>query len=144
MNNGSLSYPSLPKRIDRLNADISLKNTTQSSAFTNVVINSLDVASAGNFVKALGNVKNQSDAYDVDIDSDFEINLNDIKECIPLEPGTELTGILDGKLAINTSVNNSLGFIASGSELFDVDIICLLYTSPSPRDLSTSRMPSSA
>ena len=26
----------------------------------------------------------------------------------------------------------------------DVIIICLLYTSPSPRDLSTSRMPSSA
>ena len=25
-----------------------------------------------------------------------------------------------------------------------LDIICLLYTSPSPRDLSTSRMPSSA
>ena len=26
----------------------------------------------------------------------------------------------------------------------DVHIFCLLYTSPSPRDLSTSRMPSSA
>ena len=26
----------------------------------------------------------------------------------------------------------------------DLCIICLLYTSPSPRDLSTSRMPSSA
>ena len=26
----------------------------------------------------------------------------------------------------------------------DIDYICLLYTSPSPRDLSTSRMPSSA
>ena len=26
----------------------------------------------------------------------------------------------------------------------DVNSICLLYTSPSPRDLSTSRMPSSA
>ena len=25
-----------------------------------------------------------------------------------------------------------------------MDLICLLYTSPSPRDLSTSRMPSSA
>ena len=25
-----------------------------------------------------------------------------------------------------------------------MDIVCLLYTSPSPRDLSTSRMPSSA
>ena len=30
-----------------------------------------------------------------------------------------------------------------GKYLFDF-IICLLYTSPSPRDLSTSRMPSSA
>ena len=26
----------------------------------------------------------------------------------------------------------------------DIDVLCLLYTSPSPRDLSTSRMPSSA
>ena len=26
----------------------------------------------------------------------------------------------------------------------EIDMICLLYTSPSPRDLSTSRMPSSA
>ena len=29
-------------------------------------------------------------------------------------------------------------------ELFDIFDACLLYTSPSPRDLSTSRMPSSA
>ena len=29
-------------------------------------------------------------------------------------------------------------------KLFGVDGVCLLYTSPSPRDLSTSRMPSSA
>ena len=27
---------------------------------------------------------------------------------------------------------------------FDIEETCLLYTSPSPRDLSTSRMPSSA
>ena len=29
-------------------------------------------------------------------------------------------------------------------EGMDIDEFCLLYTSPSPRDLSTSRMPSSA
>ena len=29
-------------------------------------------------------------------------------------------------------------------ELFEMLMACLLYTSPSPRDLSTSRMPSSA
>ena len=31
-----------------------------------------------------------------------------------------------------------------GNEQFAADVACLLYTSPSPRDLSTSRMPSSA
>ena len=39
-------------------------------------------------------------------------------------------------------------FCEQGSEVYFIDInvseSCLLYTSPSPRDLSTSRMPSSA
>ena len=30
------------------------------------------------------------------------------------------------------------------SKGWELDVTCLLYTSPSPRDLSTSRMPSSA
>ena len=33
---------------------------------------------------------------------------------------------------------------ASAELMAEVDKVCLLYTSPSPRDLSTSRMPSSA
>ena len=45
------------------------------------------------------------------------------------------------------------GFVAQGAKVVTCDInpdfvndlkTCLLYTSPSPRDLSTSRMPSSA
>jgi len=35
------------------------------------------------------------------------------------------------------------GFDVEG-ESGKLEVICLLYTSPSPRDLSTSRMPSSA
>ena len=38
--------------------------------------------------------------------------------------------------------NSSLGNI--GQDLVAMCVNCLLYTSPSPRDLSTSRMPSSA
>ena len=34
--------------------------------------------------------------------------------------------------------------IAGSDAKADVSYVCLLYTSPSPRDLSTSRMPSSA
>ena len=35
-------------------------------------------------------------------------------------------------------------YVASQLELHRQNMTCLLYTSPSPRDLSTSRMPSSA
>ena len=36
------------------------------------------------------------------------------------------------------------GNVATGDFEVDLIYVCLLYTSPSPRDLSTSRMPSSA
>ena len=36
------------------------------------------------------------------------------------------------------------GQFSAAMPLHGIDSICLLYTSPSPRDLSTSRMPSSA
>ena len=47
------------------------------------------------------------------------------------------------------SVNSTPVFFekGQGSKMFDIDgneYICLLYTSPSPRDSMTSRMPSSA
>ena len=45
-----------------------------------------------------------------------------------------------GSLALELGFNNAK---VLGS-LDDLDVDCLLYTSPSPRDLSTSRMPSSA
>ena len=34
--------------------------------------------------------------------------------------------------------------MGTGNDLYGEDYTCLLYTSPSPRDLTTSRMPSSA
>ena len=40
--------------------------------------------------------------------------------------------------------NPPLGALGAVPELGVEEITCLLYTSPSPRDLSTSRMPSSA
>ena len=49
------------------------------------------------------------------------------------------------------STRRQIGFVPQDSALFphltalqNITLPCLLYTSPSPRDLSTSRMPSSA
>ena len=55
-----------------------------------------------------------------------------------------------GREVINLCANNYLGLsdnaelIEAGQDALGRYGYCLLYTSPSPRDLSTSRMPSSA
>ena len=48
------------------------------------------------------------------------------------------------QLASNTKLVKSVEHGYIGKELIIEYYVCLLYTSPSPRDLSTSRMPSSA
>ena len=59
-----------------------------------------------------------------------------------LSGGIQLIGMVDGGLADDSQDNNQL------TRLMPVaiwhDSICLLYTSPSPRDATLSRMPSSA
>ena len=50
-------------------------------------------------------------------------------------------GAIQSAINVKAELPNELTFILDQKENYD---ICLLYTSPSPRDLSTSRMPSSA
>ena len=47
-------------------------------------------------------------------------------------------------LDINTMATEEIPIARMNTESLEYDVPCLLYTSPSPRDLSTSRMPSSA
>ena len=56
---------------------------------------------------------------------------------------TQHVGTFDGHTAITTAFHLPAGGVALGTHVPDLES-CLLYTSPSPRDLSTSRMPSSA
>ena len=53
--------------------------------------------------------------------------------------------IIDAKAnAKHNKINNVEFFVGDMKTVFDDDFICLLYTSPSPRDRTRSRMPSSA
>ena len=53
-----------------------------------------------------------------------------------------ITADLSGKTALVTGAASGIGFATA--ELFAKNGACLLYTSPSPRDATLSRMPSSA
>ena len=64
---------------------------------------------------------------------------------IVLSGGPMLDGFYKGKLAgSGTIIWEARKLLAKGKINYDEFMDCLLYTSPSPRDLSTSRMPSSA
>ena len=82
------------------------------------------------------------------------------KQAVELDPNSEIATLLRERAAIQMNVARSEANRGSKEETFlnqmhradeasivEVDErnpVCLLYTSPSPRDLSTSRMPSSA
>ena len=57
-----------------------------------------------------------------------------------------LTGYGNISTAVAAIKNGAIDYLAKPADADDVEkaLLCLLYTSPSPRDLSTSRMPSSA
>ena len=57
--------------------------------------------------------------------------------------GEELSEKITGGQAVKGMLLNGLGLVSSPLYLFS-KFFCLLYTSPSPRDMRRSRMPSSA
>ena len=83
----------------------------------------------------------------LDLPNDLALTL-DAENLSDIDAATDLP--LDAALAIDTAprVRNGAEALLDTLVACGVDTIfgypCLLYTSPSPRDLSTSRMPSSA
>ena len=74
----------------------------------------------------------RSKSYKMYLSSDCTLQL----ECMKLE----LLVIADQRAAVNTFP----GLVHTARHTMEVGYTCLLYTSPSPRDRTRSRMPSSA
>ena len=52
--------------------------------------------------------------------------------------------IIEGRIKVDGKLLTTQGIKVSPSNKISIDETCLLYTSPSPRDRTRSRMPSSA
>ena len=81
-------------------------------------------------------------------DSQFDILKQELIELANKNPFLKKIQNLDNLIGSKPSikfekVRHSKPMLSLGNA-FHINDICLLYTSPSPRDLSTSRMPSSA
>ena len=68
--------------------------------------------------------------------------VNDVVEIPTLTYAVTMTGDTIAEVSLDEETGALLTISPTGA--VGVSTVCLLYTSPSPRDLSTSRMPSSA
>jgi hypothetical protein len=99
--NASFKYPDLPKGVDNIHIDVSIKNTTGNADDTFVDINQLDFKIDQDVFKSEAHIKNLMDNMLVNANLDGVLNLANITKAYPVELDTKLSGILKGKL--NTS-----------------------------------------
>jgi len=100
-NNASFKYPDLPKRVDNININTSIKNTTGKSEDTYVDISTLNFKIDNDQFNASGTLRNLTENMTVNAYIDGVLNLANITKAYPIELDNELSGILKAK--INTA-----------------------------------------
>ncbi|OUR92595.1 hypothetical protein A9Q87_06010 [Flavobacteriales bacterium 34_180_T64] len=100
-NNASFKYPELPKRVEHISIDTSLKNTTGNVDDTYVNINTLNFKIDEDVFKSSATLKNLSKNILVNANIDGILNLGNITKAYPIELDKTLSGILTAK--VNTS-----------------------------------------
>ena len=98
-------------------------------------------------VRTIAGVGGKYAAQDV-IEGDINKTLGGSDSVVTGSTDISVTGFTEGAVAYgNCPVSGGSELVIAANDACDMLFIkhtCLLYTSPSPRDLSTSRMPSSA
>lgn len=104
-NNASFKYPDLPKRVENINIDVALKNTTGNSEETYLDINALNFKIEQDVFKASGTLKNLTDNMLVNMDVDGVLNLSNLSKAYPIQMDQDLSGILKAKLNSSFDMN---------------------------------------
>jgi len=103
--NASFKYPDLPKSVDNIMIDTSIKNTTGNADDTFVDINQLDFKIDKDVFKSEAHIKNLTGNMLVKAKLDGVLNLANITKAYPIELENELSGILKGKLNTTFDMN---------------------------------------
>ncbi len=103
--NAAFKYPDLPKGVDNINIDASIKNTTGNVDDTFVDINQLDFKIDQDVFKSEIHIKNLTGNMLVNADLDGVLNLANISKAYPVELEHKLSGILKGKLKTSFDMN---------------------------------------
>lgn len=99
--NAAFKYPDLPKGVDNISIDVSVKNTTGHIDDTFVDINQFDFKIDEDVFKSEAHLKNLTGNMLVNANVDGVLNLANLAKAYPIELENELSGILKGQ--INTS-----------------------------------------
>ncbi|UKM66076.1 AsmA-like C-terminal region-containing protein [Flavobacteriaceae bacterium GSB9] len=104
-NNASFKYPNLPKRVENIVINTSIKNTTGHTDDTYVDIKTLDFKIDDDVFKSSATIKNITKNMLVNASLDGVVNLANITKVYPVELENQLTGILKGKLNTTFDMN---------------------------------------
>jgi hypothetical protein len=97
-NNASFKYPDLPKSVDNISIDASVKNITGNIEDTFIDINTLDFKIDQDVFKSEAHIKNLTNNILVNANLDGVLNLANMTKAYPIALENQLSGILKGKL----------------------------------------------
>ena len=97
-NNASFKYPDLPKRVENITINTSIKNETGNSDDTFIDIKTLNFKIDNDVFKSSMTLKNITKNMLVNANIDGVLNLSNITKAYPLKLERELSGILKAKL----------------------------------------------
>lgn len=117
---GSISYPGLANKIDRLSFDMKAENRSNKTMYESIIIKDLDIKSGDSFLNGDVDVKNGIASKTV-FDIEGDINLSDLKKSLVLSETSELSGLIKGKINGGASISND-NSVTISDQTFESDI----------------------
>lgn len=96
--NASFKYPDLPKQVENININASIKNNSGNADDTYIAVNTLDFKIDDDVFKSSATLKNITKNMFINANIDGVLNLANITKAYPIKLNNELSGILKAKL----------------------------------------------